>query len=80
MQNNISARTAHCFVYFFLVTARLRMKFSLATFYGGRKHMTNFSLFPNLGVVLKDSFPGKFTYIRYFEHVRILKKDLAGNC
>ena len=56
------------------------MKFSLATFYGGRKHMTNFSVFPNLGVVLKDSFPGKFTYIRYFEHVKILKKDLAGNC
>ena len=58
MQNNISARTAHCFVHFFAVTARLRMKFSLATFYGGLKHMTNFSFFPNLGVVLKNSFQG----------------------
>ena len=56
MQNNISARTAHCFVHFFVVTARLRMKFSLATFYGGLKHMRNFSLFPNLGVVLKTTF------------------------
>ena len=62
MQNNISARTAHCFVHFFVVTARLRMKFSLATFYGRLKRMTNFSLFPKLGVVLKNSFPGKFTF------------------
>ena len=47
---------------FIVVTARLRMKFSLAAFYGGLKHMTNFSLFPNLGVVLKNSFPGNFTF------------------